>query len=85
MLKRFLRYYIPYKKILTLTLLGAVITSLAELFFPMYLRYIMNDILPRRDVSLLFAICVRAVCIVFVKLFAKLSCDDSWAYDRCLY
>ncbi|MFR4383589.1 MAG: hypothetical protein ACLT4X_04550 [Phascolarctobacterium sp.] len=53
MLKRFLRYYIPYKKILTLTLLGAVITSLAELFFPMYLRYIMNDILPRRDVNLL--------------------------------
>lgn len=53
MLKRFLRYYIPYKKILTLNLLGAVITSLAELFFPMYLRYIMNDILPRRDVSLL--------------------------------
>ena len=30
MLRRFLRFYIPYKRVLTLTLLGAVITSLIE-------------------------------------------------------
>ena len=35
MLRRFLRFYIPYKKVLALTLLGAVITSLIELFFPL--------------------------------------------------
>ena len=53
MLRRFLRFYIPYKKVLTLTLLGAVITSLIELFFPLYMRHIMNEILPQRDISLL--------------------------------
>lgn len=53
MLKRFLHYYIPYKKILGFTLFGAVLTSLAELFFPMYLRYIMNEILPLGNVMLL--------------------------------
>lgn len=46
MLKGFLKYYIPYKRILFITLLGSIIVSLAELFFPMYIRYIMNDILP---------------------------------------
>ena len=53
MLRRFLRFYIPYKKVLTLTLLGAVITSLIELFFPLYMRHIMNEILPQRDIALL--------------------------------
>ena len=53
MLRRFLRFYIPYKKVLALTLLGAVITSLIELFFPLYMRHIMNEILPQRDIPLL--------------------------------
>ena len=53
MLRRFLRFYIPYKKVLTLTLLGAVITSLIELFFPLYMRHIMNEILPQGDIPLL--------------------------------
>ena len=53
MLKGFWRYYRPYKKILALTLIGSVITSVTELFFPMLIRYIMNELLPQRDVSLL--------------------------------
>lgn len=53
MLKRFLRYYLPYKKILALTLTGAVLSALAELFFPMYLRYIMDEVLPLGDIPLL--------------------------------
>ena len=54
MLKGFWRYYRPYKKILALTLIGSVIASVTELFFPMLIRYIMNELLPQRDVSLLF-------------------------------
>lgn len=50
MLKRFVRYYLPYKKILTLTLAGAVLSSLAELFFPLYLRYLLNEVLPLGNV-----------------------------------
>lgn len=53
MLKGFWRYYRPYKKILALTLIGSVIVSVTELFFPMLIRYIMNELLPQRDVSLL--------------------------------
>lgn len=53
MLKGFLRYYKPYKKILALTLIGSVVASLTELFFPMLIRYIMNELLPKRDVALL--------------------------------
>lgn len=66
MLKRFLKYYLPYKKILTITLLGALLTSLAELFFPMYLRYIMDDILPQHNV---FALLKNAGVLLCLYLF----------------
>lgn len=69
MLKRFLKYYLPYKKILTITLLGAVLTSLAELFFPMYLRYIMNDILPQHNVSTLLKNAGVLLCLYLFNCF----------------
>lgn len=53
MLKKLFRYYIPYKKILGLALAGAVITSLIELVFPLYMRYILNDILPMENIGAL--------------------------------
>lgn len=51
MLKRFLRYYKPYKRVLLLTLAGSCISALAELFFPMILRHMMNVILPTGDLA----------------------------------
>lgn len=69
MLKRFLKYYLPYKKILTITLLGAVLTSFAELFFPMYLRYIMNDILPQHNVSALLKNAGVLLCLYLFNCF----------------
>ena len=69
MLKRFLKYYLPYKKILTITLLGAVITSLAELFFPMYLRYIMNDVLPQNNVTALLKNAGILLCLYLLNCF----------------
>lgn len=55
MLRRFLKYYLPYKRILAVTLLGSVAASVIELFFPMFLRHIMNDILPTGDIAALLA------------------------------
>ena len=61
MLRRFLRFYIPYKKVLILTPLGAVITSLIELFFPLYMRHIMHHILPHRaHASSIIKLCAMA-------------------------
>lgn len=69
MLKSFLKYYIPYKKILAVTLLGAIVTSLAELFFPMYLRHIMNEVLPTHDVSLLLKNAAILLALYLVNCF----------------
>lgn len=45
-----------------MTLLGALLSSLAELLFPMYMRYIMNDVLPMGNVSYL----LRAAAVLLV-------------------
>lgn len=69
MLRKILKYYLPYKKLLTITLLGAVITSLAELFFPMYLRYIMNDVLPQHNVPVLLKNAGILLCLYLLNCF----------------
>lgn len=53
MLRQLLKYYQPYKQKLLLVLAGAVATSLVELFFPLYMRYLMDEILPLGDMGLL--------------------------------
>lgn len=66
MLKKLIPYYRPYRKTLLITLLGAVITSVVELFFPLYIRHIMNDILPLANINLLLQ---AAAGLLFLYLF----------------
>lgn len=63
MLKRFLRYYKPYKRVLLLTLAGSCISALAELFFPMILRHMMNVILPMGDLAQLLEAAGFLLCL----------------------
>lgn len=61
MLRGVLKYYLPYKCILAVTLLGSVAISMVELLFPMFLRHIMNDILPTGDIAAL----LKAAAVLF--------------------
>ncbi len=61
MLRGVLKYYLPYKRILAVTLLGSVAISMVELLFPMFLRHIMNDILPTGDIAAL----LKAAAVLF--------------------
>lgn len=53
MLKNFLSYYRPYKKMLLLLLLGAAIRASLELFFPYAVKIILEKQLPVNNLSLL--------------------------------
>ncbi len=61
MLRGVLKYYLPYKRILAVMLLGSVAISMVELLFPMFLRHIMNDILPTGDIAAL----LKAAAVLF--------------------
>lgn len=69
MIKKMLKYYKPYQKILFLALGGAVLTSLIELIFPLYMRYIMNEILPISDISLLLKAAFGLLCLYVFNCF----------------
>lgn len=69
MIKKMLKYYKPYQKILFLALGGAVLTSLIELIFPLYMRYIMNEILPISDIALLLKAAFGLLCLYMFNCF----------------
>lgn len=53
-MKKFFRFYKPYKTILLLVILGTFITSAMDLVFPMAVRFILGKVLPAGDLPELF-------------------------------
>ncbi len=54
MLKEFISYYKPHKKLFVLDMIAAFIVALCDLFYPMITRQIINDIIPNGKIRLLF-------------------------------
>ncbi|WP_255993814.1 ABC transporter ATP-binding protein [Clostridium perfringens] len=67
MLKRFIRYYKPYKKLFVLDLLAAFLVSACDLFYPMITRNIINDVIPNKQIKLLFVFAVVLTLIFLIK------------------
>ena len=67
MLKRFIRYYKPYKKLFILDLLAAFLVSACDLFYPMITRNIINDVIPNKQIKLLFVFAVVLTLIFLLK------------------
>lgn len=54
MIKNFLHYYQPYKMTLTVVILGALAGAGLDLLFPMAIRYILNIVIPEKNLYDLF-------------------------------
>ncbi|WP_283701217.1 ABC transporter ATP-binding protein [Clostridium perfringens] len=67
MLKRFIRYYKPYKKLFILDLLAAFLVSACDLFYPMITRNIINDVIPNKRIKLLFVFAIVLTLIFLIK------------------
>lgn len=67
MLKRFTRYYKPYKKLFILDLLAAFLVSACDLFYPMITRNIINDVIPNKQIKLLFVFAIVLTLIFLIK------------------
>ena len=70
-LKKLFNYYKPYKSILICTLLGAIVVSVIELACPMYLRYILNGILPTGNMDSLIENAGILFCLYMVAVFGN--------------
>lgn len=67
MIKKFIKYYKPYKKLFILDLLAAFLVALCDLVYPMLTRSIMDDVIPNKNLRLLAIFSIVLVVIVVFK------------------
>ncbi len=65
MLKEFIKYYKPYKKLFILDLFAAFTVSLCDLVYPMITRNIMDDVVPNKNFRML-VIFGLALLLIFI-------------------
>lgn len=67
MLKKFIKYYGPYKKLFFMDLFAAFMVSLIDLVYPMLTRNIINDVVPNKNVRMLVVFSIVLLVIFIVK------------------
>ncbi len=67
MIKEFIKYYKPYKKLFLLDLLAAFTVALCDLVYPMITRSIMDDVVPSKDSRMLIVFAITLLIIFIVK------------------
>ncbi|MDD4781154.1 MAG: ABC transporter ATP-binding protein [Tissierellia bacterium] len=68
MIRRFLRYYKPVKKVFITDMICAFTVSLCDLFYPMITRNIINDYVPNQNFRLLITWLIILAIIYILKL-----------------
>ncbi len=66
-LRRFLRYYKPYKLLFACDIAAAFFISLCDLVYPMVTRTVINSVVPNRDLRLFFVFAASLLAIYTVK------------------
>ena len=67
MIKRFISYYKPYKKLFFLDMLAAFIAAACDLVYPMMTRTLVNDSIPNRNIRMLVVFAVTLIIIYIIK------------------
>lgn len=67
MLKEFVKYYKPYKKLFIFDMLAAFSFAICDLIYPMVTREIMDDVIPNKDLRLLWIFAITLVVIFTIK------------------
>ena len=68
MLKKFVTYYRPYKKLFFLDLLVATISALCDLVYPMITRNVVNRVIPNKEFRFIAIFAIVLMVIYFIKM-----------------
>ncbi|MGL5646661.1 MAG: ABC transporter ATP-binding protein, partial [Clostridium sp.] len=68
MMKRFIKYYKPYKRLFILDLLAAFVVALCDLAYPMISRSIIDEVVPNKDTRMLVVFGITLFLIFVVKM-----------------
>lgn len=69
MIKEFVKYYKPYKKLFFMDLLAALLFAICNLIYPMITRDIMNEVVPNKDLKMIIIFGVTLLFIFIIKAF----------------
>ena len=67
MVKRFISYYKPYKKLFFLDMLVAFIAAACDLVYPMMTRTLVNDSIPNKNIRMLIVLAIMLIIIYLIK------------------
>ncbi len=67
MIKEFIKYYKPYKKLFALDILAAFLFAVCNLVYPMITRDIMNEVVPNKDLKMLVIFATTLIFIFILK------------------
>ncbi len=71
MIKRFIRYYKPHRKLFLTDLFCAFILAMSDLFYPMITRTMMNDLIPNKKLQTLVLCGALLLVIYLIKMGLK--------------
>ncbi len=69
MIKRFISYYKPYKKLFILDMLATVLAGFVGIFYPLITRYMLNDLVPNQKYSLVLIGGILLLVLYLIRLF----------------
>lgn len=67
MFKKFISYYLPYKKLFFMDLFAAFMVALIDLVYPMITRNIINDAVPNGNLRMIIIFCITLFIIFCIK------------------
>ncbi|MBR6728421.1 MAG: ATP-binding cassette domain-containing protein, partial [Clostridia bacterium] len=68
MLKRFLAYYKPHKRIFFFDMLAALLVSLVGIFYPVVTRTMLNDLIPNKNYRMVVVFGLTLLGLYFVRM-----------------
>jgi ATP-binding cassette subfamily B protein len=71
MIKRFMKYYKPHIGLFILDMICALLISAADLVYPMVTRNLINNIIPDKNVQLIFKIGVLLVLLYIIRMLLE--------------
>ncbi len=71
LLKRFIKYYKPHKKIFILDMTAAFLVAIIGMGYPIITRYMLNDFIPNKKLELVIICGVSLLVIYIVRMFLR--------------
>lgn len=75
MVKNFIKYYKSHIKLFILDIICAFLVSGSDLFFPMFTRKIINEVIPNKQIKMLFTLTIILIGLYILKLICNYIVD----------